>query len=393
MINTIPYGRQQISQEDIDAVVGVLQSDFLTQGPVVPKFEKAVAEYTGSRYAFSVTNATSGLHLACLALGLKSGDIAWTSAVSFVASANCAKYCEAEVDFIDIDPNTYNMSISALKIKLAKAKSIGRLPTVVIPVHLTGQSCDMEEIWKLSQEYGFKIIEDASHAIGASYKSSKVGSCEFSDVTVFSFHPVKIITTGEGGMVCTNQQAVAAKIYRLRSHGITREASEMTQPSQGPWYYQQLELGYNYRMTEMQAALGLSQLKKLDEFILRRHEISNSYDVLLSELNITLPNKSSYSYSSLHLYVIRIDPEKFKLTRKEVFERLRASGVIVNLHYIPIYHHPYYSQFGYNPADFPEAEIYYKEAISLPIFPALTEDQLVYIRDTIIRPIGHQTIF
>lgn len=389
----IPYGKQNINQADIDSVVEVLKSDFLTQGPVIPRFEKAVSDYVGVKYAFAVNSATSGLHIACMALGLKEGDIVWTSPISFVASANCAKYCGADVDFVDIDPVTYNLSVDRLHEKLIEAEKVGKLPKIVIPVHLAGQSCDMESIMKLSQQYGFKIIEDASHAIGGSYKDKKVGSCEYSDITVFSFHPVKIITTGEGGMVCTNQQELASKLYRLRSHGITREPTEMTQAPDGPWYYQQLELGYNYRMTDIQAALGLSQMNRLDEFVAKRHEVFKKYSALLGSLKINLPSKIPDSVSSLHLYIIRVKTNEFGVSRKEVFERLRAGGILVNLHYIPIYRQPYYKKFGYNVSDFFESENYYKEAISLPMYPDLTSEQLAYIRETIIKPIGHQTIF
>lgn len=389
----IPYGRQNINQADIDAVVEVLKSDFLTQGPVIPQFEKSVSDYVGVKYAYAVNSATSGLHIACMALGLKEGDLVWTSPISFVASANCAKYCGADVDFVDIDPITYNLSVEKIKEKLLEAEKIGKLPKIVIPVHLAGQSCDMEAIWNLSQQYGFKIIEDASHAIGGSYKDKKVGSCQYSDITIFSFHPVKIITTGEGGMVCTNDPEYAARIYRLRSHGITRLPDEMTHPPDGPWYYQQLELGFNYRMTDIQAALGLSQMSRLDEFISRRHEIYKKYKLLLQNFEISLPFMDSKSYSSLHLFIIRIKKSFKGYNRNGIFEKLRSNGILVNIHYIPIYSQPFYRQFGYKPENFPESENYYKEAISLPMYPDLTDNQLEYIMDTIIKPLGHQTIF
>jgi UDP-4-amino-4,6-dideoxy-N-acetyl-beta-L-altrosamine transaminase len=389
----IPYGRQNINQSDIDAVVEVLKSDFLTQGPVIPLFEKSVSDFVGVKFAYAINSATSGLHIACLALEIGPGDIVWTSPISFVASANCARYCGADVDFVDIDADFYNMSINALEEKLYHAEKIGKLPKVVIPVHLSGQSCNMEAIWKLSQKYGFKIIEDASHAIGGSYREKKVGSCEYSDITVFSFHPVKIITTGEGGMVCTNHPELAEKLYRLRSHGITRNTAEMDQPSHGEWYYQQLELGFNYRMTDIQAALGLSQMKRLDEFVIKRHRIFELYEKLFKGLELQLPKLLEDTYSSIHLYIIRIKNNISGSNRKGIFEKLRANGILVNIHYIPIYSQPYYKNYGYNPIDFPESEKYYKEAISLPMYPDLSYEQLIYIKDTIFKPHGHQTIF
>ena len=391
-INMIPYGRQNVSEDDIQAVVDVLRSDFLTQGPIGPEFEKAIANYCGAKYGIAVNSATSGLHLACLAVGLRPGDIVWTSAITFVASANCAVYCGAKVDFVDIDPVSYNMSVEYLEKKLEKAKKGNCLPKVVIPVHLCGQSCDMEKIHALSQTYGFKIIEDASHAIGGKFKEEPIGSCKYSDITVFSLHPVKIITAGEGGMLTTNNSDYSSKTQRLRSHGITRDPEEMTHVPDGPWYYQQLELGFNYRMTDVLAALGLSQMNRLDEFVKERHTIVKSYQKLFADFPIILPDQNQNYYSAFHLYVIRI-PQSETMDRKMVFERLRASGILVNLHYIPVYHHPYYQKFGYKQNDFPEAEKYYSEAISLPIYPGLTEEQIKMIVDTVTKPLHHQTIF
>ncbi len=392
MNKSIPYGRQNIDQEDIDAVVAVLKSDFLTQGPVVPHFEEAVAEYCDVQFSVAVNSATSALHLSCLALGVGPGDWVWTSPITFVASANCAVYCGAKVDFVDIDPRTYTMSVEQLAKKLVVAKEKNCLPKVVIPVHLCGQSCDMKGIHQLSQKYGFKIIEDASHAIGGKYRNKPIGSCKYSDITVFSFHPVKIITTGEGGMILTNSQDLSAHMQRLRSHGITRDPGEMSHSPDGPWYYQQLELGFNYRMTDIQAALGLSQLKKLDEFITRRHEIVSLYNELLADKEIITPYQHPDNYSSFHLYIIRI-PKSKNNPHKEVFERLRASGILVNLHYIPVYQHPYYQIMGYNVNDFPESELYYNEAISLPIYFGLTDEEVRMVVAKLVTPINYQTIF
>ena len=384
----IPYGRQNISQEDINSVVDVLKSDFLTQGNVVPAFEAKIKDYCGVSNAIAVNSATSGLHIACLALGVKPGDIVWTSPISFVASANCALYCGASIDFVDIDPSSYNMSIEALTKKLEIAKQNGILPKVIIPVHLTGQSCDMLALSKLAKTYNFQIIEDASHCIGGEYLNKKIGSCEYSDVSVFSFHPVKIITTGEGGMVTTGNDEVAKKLFRLRTHGITRNTDEMTKDSDGPWYYEQVDLGFNYRMTEIQAALGLSQMNRLDDFVSKRHEIFNRYNELFSGANIIKPWQNPDSYSSLHLYVIRL---KFNLknpsNHKELFKSMIESGIGVNLHYIPIYKQPYFKKFNFNPKDFPESEKYYKEAISIPIYPDLSikdQDKVIkIIRDKV----------
>lgn len=389
----IPYGRQNINQSDIDAVVEVLKSDFLTQGPVVPEFEKSIADYCSSKHAIAVNSATSALHIACLALGVGEGDIVWTTPITFVASANCAIYCGASIDFVDIDPLTYNLSVECLGKKLDEAKNSNKLPKVVIPVHLSGLPCDMESIYYLSKKYGFKIIEDASHAIGARYRGNPVGDCKYSDITIFSFHPVKIITTGEGGMALTNNSELANLMTRLRSHGITRDPLEMSGPSDGPWYYQQLELGYNYRMTELQAALGLSQLRRLDEFIQIRQKIALEYTKLLEGIHAIPPYYPKDDYSSFHLYIIRLQQLNGRPNRREVFERLRSHGVGVNLHYIPIYKHPYYSAMGFNDRDFPEAEAYYAEAISLPIYPGLTIEQQADIVKKIATPIGHQTIF
>ncbi len=371
----IPYGKQDITQADIDAVVNVLKSDFLTQGPCVPRFEATVARYVGARYAVAVNSATSALHLACTALGLAPGDWLWTSPITFVASANCGLYCGANVDFVDIDPRTYNLCPSALEKKLLQAEKNGSLPKVLVAVHLCGQPCAMVEIHALAQKYGFKIIEDASHAIGGKYKNAYIGNCRYSDISVFSFHPVKIITTAEGGMALTNNAELAARMELLRSHGITRDPSLMTHAPDGPWYYQQIELGYNYRMTELQAALGLSQLQRLDEYVRQRHQLAQRYDDLLAELPITSPWQHPDGYSAYHLYVIRLQLDKINKTHRQVFELLREQGVGVNLHYIPVHTQPYYQKMGFREGDYPGAEQYYREAISLPLYPTMSQEQ------------------
>ncbi len=389
----IPYGKQDISDQDINAVIEILKSDYLTQGPTVPLFEKAVAEYCDVNHAFAVNSATSALHIACLSLGVGKGDLVWTSPITFVASANCALYCGADVDFVDIDAATYNMSVSVLEEKLIKADKIGRLPKVVIPVHLAGQSCEMDKIYALGQKYGFRIIEDASHAIGGKYKGKAIGGCQYSDITVFSFHPVKIITTGEGGMCVTNDLQLATSLNRYRSHGIVRQASEMTHAPDGPWYYQQVDLGYNYRMTDIQAALGLSQMNRLDEFVKTRHALAARYNELLKEEWIELPWQHPDTYSGLHLYIIRVKKNKKGITHRQFFEKLRTAGILVNLHYIPVYTHPYYEAIGYNRKDFPQSESYYSEAISIPMFTTLIESELQFVVDTIKRPSGFQNLF
>jgi UDP-4-amino-4,6-dideoxy-N-acetyl-beta-L-altrosamine transaminase len=371
----IPYGRQDITQADIDAVVGVLQSDFLTQGPMVPRFEQQVASHVGAAHALAVNSATSALHIACLALGLGPGDRLWTSPVTFVASANCGLYCGAEVDFVDIDPRTYNLCPQALARKLEQAERDGSLPKVVVPVHLCGQSCDMQAIHTLAKRYGFKVIEDASHAIGGRYQNQFIGSGKYSDITVFSFHPVKIITTAEGGMALTNDAELASKMALLRSHGITRDPQQMTHESDGPWYYQQIDLGFNYRMTELQAALGLSQVERLDQYIARRHQLAARYNDLLASLPVNTPWQHADSYSGLHLYVIRLQLVNIAKSHRQVFESLREQGIGVNLHYIPIHTQPYYAKVGFKPQDFPEAQKYYDEAISIPMFQTMSYEQ------------------
>lgn len=371
----IPYGRQEITQQDIDAVVAVLQSDFLTQGPQVPLFEQAVANKVGAKYALAVNSATSALHIACMALGLGQGDGLWTTPITFVASANCGLYCGAQVDFVDIDPRTYNLCPQALEAKLISAEREGKLPKVLVAVHLCGQPCDMQAIRALSQRFGFKVIEDASHAIGGKYQGEYIGSGRYSDITVFSFHPVKIITTAEGGMAVTNDDQLAEKMSLLRSHGVTRDEKLMTHEPDGPWYYQQVELGYNYRMTELQAALGVSQMERLDAFVARRHQLAQVYYEQLTDLPLTLPWQHADSYSGLHLYVIRLQLDRIKKNHRQVFEELRQSGIGVNLHYIPVHTQPYYQNMGFKQGDFPEAERYYSEAISLPMYQGLTDEQ------------------
>ena len=377
----IYYGKQNISESDIRAVEEVLRSDFLTQGPAIERFEERVADYCGAKHAVAVTNATSALHIACLAAGLGEGDILWTSPITFVASANCGRYCGAEVDFVDIDARTYNMSVTALEKKLEQAKRDGKLPKVVVPVHLAGQSCDMKRIRELSAEYGFTVLEDASHAVGADYFGGKVGSCRFSDMAVFSFHPVKIITTGEGGMVLTNSDELYEKLKLYRSHGITRDPAFMTHESDGPWYYQQIELGFNYRMTDIQAALGCSQMQRLDEFVARRRYLAARYDKLLEGLPLVTPHVMSDSVPSWHIYIVRVDFSRVKRTKQEIFEKMKERGVTLNLHYIPVHTQPYYEQLGHRPEECPEAMQYYEEAMTLPLYYDLTDEEQNMIVD------------
>lgn len=371
----IPYGRHDITQLDIDAVVDVLGSDFLTQGPKVPYFEKTVAEKVGAGYALAVNSATSALHIACLALELGKGDWIWTTPNTFVASANCGLYCGANIDFVDIDPRTYNISTKELEIKLVQAQLEDKLPKILVVVHFSGQPCDMKTINTLSLRYGFKVIEDASHAIGASYLGKYVGNCRYSDITIFSFHPVKIITTAEGGMALTNDQRLAQRMNLFRSHGITRDQKLMTQDPDGPWCYQQIELGYNYRLTELQAALGIAQMIRLDMYINRRREIAKRYDQLLASMPLVTPWQDPCGKSSFHLYVVRLRLDKIKSTRKIVFEKLLKLGIGVNVHYIPVHTQPYFLNMGFKIGDFPESEAYYREAISLPIYQDLTSEQ------------------
>lgn len=369
----IPYGKQDINQNDINSVIEVLKSDFITQGPKVPVFEDEVAKYCTSDFAIAVNSATSALHIACLALDLKKGDILWTSPNSFVASANCALYCNAKVDFVDIDSRTYNISVEALEKKLIQAELVNKLPKALIPVHFAGQSCNMRKIHKLSKKYGFYIIEDASHAIGGRYLDKPIGSCEYSDITVFSFHPVKIITTAEGGIATTNSEELFSKMNLLRSHGITRELSKQLKKSEGSWYYQQVQLGFNYRMTDLQAALGISQMKRLDKFVSKRHLLRKKYDLLLNNLPVVKPYQDNESYSAFHLYPIQVDKRKTNKNRQQIFNQLRRQSIGVNVHYIPIHTQPYFKKLGFRDGDFPQSETYYKEAISLPIYYSMTD--------------------
>jgi UDP-4-amino-4,6-dideoxy-N-acetyl-beta-L-altrosamine transaminase len=371
----IPYGKQEITQQDIDAVVDVLKSDFLTQGPKVPEFEKSLIDFTGAQHALAVNSATSALHIACLALDLGKNDYLWTTPITFVASANCGLYCGAKVDFVDIDHDTYNMCPIKLEEKLVAAQKQGQLPKVVIPVHLSGQPCDMEAIHALGRKYGFKIIEDASHAIGGSYHQQPIGACQYSDITVFSFHPVKIVTTAEGGAALTNDSALAEKMALYRSHGITRDPKKMVGEPHGGWYYQQVELGFNYRMTELQAALGVSQMQRLENFVSTRHQIAKRYNLLLETLPVVIPYQLDDTYSGLHLYVIRLKLDVILKSHGQVFEELRKNGIGVNLHYIPVHTQPYYQEMGFKIGDFPEAERYYSDAISLPMYPMLSEEE------------------
>lgn len=372
----IPYGKQEITQQDIDAVVDVLKSDFLTQGPQVPLFEKSIKDAVSADYVFAVNSATSALHIACLALGVGKGDVVWTTPITFVASANCALYCGADIDFVDIDPQTYNLSPELLEQKLIHAKQNSLpLPKVVIPVHLCGQPCEMEQIHQLSKEYGFRIIEDASHAIGGKYQGNPIGNCEYSDITVFSFHPVKIVTTAEGGAATTNNPEIASKLELLRSHGITRDVTLMKSESHGGWYYEQIDLGFNYRMTEMQAALGVSQMSRLHDFVAQRNNLAARYDELLKGLPLITPFQITDSYSGRHLYVIRLELNTIPLSHSEIFDLLREKGIGVNLHYIPVHLQPYYKDLGFKEGQFPVAEDYYKNAISIPLFHAMSEEQ------------------
>jgi UDP-4-amino-4,6-dideoxy-N-acetyl-beta-L-altrosamine transaminase len=381
-LSMIPYGRQDINADDIDAVVEILQSDFLTQGPTVSLFEQEVCQYTGAKYGVSVNSATSALHLACLALELGKGDILWTTPITFVASANCGIYCGAKVDFVDIDPKSYNISAEVLEEKLSQAKKEGKLPKVVIPVHLCGQSCEMEKIYMLSKKYCFNIIEDASHAIGGKYKGEFIGNGKYSDITVFSFHPVKIITTGEGGMAVTNNKKLAEKMSLLRSHGITRNPKLMTCRPDGPWNYQQIELGFNYRMTDIQAALGICQMKRLNRYITKRHEIAHKYNEKLKGLSIVTPHQNPNVYSTFHLYVIKLKDEA-PVSQKTLLLKLRKREIMVNLHYFPVYRQPFYEKMDFNRNDYSVAENYYQRAISLPIYPMLSSEDQNRVIDSI----------
>jgi UDP-4-amino-4,6-dideoxy-N-acetyl-beta-L-altrosamine transaminase len=376
----IPYGRQDISDADVAAVAAVLKSDFLTQGPAVPAFEKALATYCGVKHAVAMNSATSALHIACLALDVGPGDVVWTTPNTFVASANCAVYCGADVDFVDMDAATLNISISALAQKLEQTRVMGCLPKVVIPVDFSGEPVDMKAVAALAKIYGFKIVEDASHAIGGRYDGKPVGASVYSDITIFSLHPVKIITSGEGGAALTNDDALGKQLARLRSHGITRETAEMQNEPDGPWYYEMLDLGYNYRMTDIHAALGLSQLSRLDEFVMKRQQLANRYDKLLKSLPLILPERAATEVSALHLYVVQIDPTRSNASRKDVFVKLRELGIGVNVHYLPVHLQPFYVARGFKRGDFPVSETYYDRAISIPLYATLTEAQ----QDTVV---------
>jgi UDP-4-amino-4,6-dideoxy-N-acetyl-beta-L-altrosamine transaminase len=371
----IPYGRHDISDDDVDAVVTVLRSDFLTQGPAVPRFEQAVALHVNASHAVAMSSATAALHCACLALGLGNGDLLWTSPITFLASANCALYCGADIDFVDIDPTTGNLCAKALAGKLDLAARAGRLPKIVVPVHLAGQPCDMEAIAALARTYGFHVLEDASHAIGASYNGSPVGACEHSDITVFSFHPVKIITTAEGGMATTNDAALASRMALLRSHGMTRDTSQLSRTNEGPWYYEQVALGFNYRMTDVQAALGCSQIKRLTQYVARRAALAQRYDRLLAGLPVQPLHRIPGARSSWHLYIVLVASGLVAVDRRAVFEVMRDAGIGVNVHYIPVHSQPYYQRLGFRAGDFPQAEQYYAGALTLPLFPTMTDGQ------------------
>ena len=370
------YGRQSINDDDIASVIEILKSDFLTQGPAIERFEKCVAEYCGAKYAVAVTNATSALHIACLSAGLDSSGSLWTSPITFTASANCGRYCGADVEFVDIDKNTYNMSVQVLEEKLQTAK---RLPKIVVPVHLAGQSCDMKKIFELAKKYNFTVLEDAAHAVGADYLNAKVGSCQYSDMAVFSFHPVKIITTGEGGMVLTNRKDLYEKLLLYRSHCITRNPDLMTHDSDGSWYYQQIDLGFNYRMTDIQAALGFSQMQRLDKFVKRRRELAARYDEKLKNLPLKTPCVLPDTNPSWHLYIVRVDFDKVKKTKQQIFDEMKARGVTLNLHYIPVHTQPYYEKLGHRPDECPNSLAYYRDAMTLPLYYDLTDEQQDYV--------------
>ncbi|OGV42606.1 MAG: UDP-4-amino-4,6-dideoxy-N-acetyl-beta-L-altrosamine transaminase [Lentisphaerae bacterium GWF2_57_35] len=379
----IPYGKQTITEDDIEAVVSVLRSDWLTQGPAIPRFEQSVADRMGVHYAVAVNSATSALHIACLALGLRSGERLWTVPNTFVASANCALYCGAMIDFVDIDPVTWNMSIQKLADKLVQAKRENKLPKVIVPVHFAGQPVEQEAIWELAKEYGFHVLEDASHAVGACRHGEPVGSCRWSDITVFSFHPVKIITTGEGGMALTNDADLAWRMEMLRSHGITRDPGRMIRKSDGPWYYEQQMLGFNYRMTDLQAALGLSQIMRLNQFVNRRNELAARYSALLNGLPLQLPVVSPGNQSAFHLYVVLLANDHVHHHR-HVFDYLRAQAINVNLHYMPVHLQPYYRERGFGEGLFPVAEAHGKASITLPLFPRMTECEQDHVVKTLM---------
>lgn len=387
----IPYSRQDIDEDDIAAVTAVLRSDFLTQGPQVPAFEAEFATAHRASHAVAVSNATSALHLACLAFGIGPGSRVWTTPNSFLASANCALYCGADVDFVDIDPVTRNMSVVALSAKLEVAARAGHLPRVVIPVDFAGLPCDLAEMRELAERFGFRLLEDASHATGAHYRGLPVGG-GYAHATVFSLHAVKIITTGEGGMVLTQDAELAAQLRLLRSHGVTRDPLQFEHACDGPWAYEQHVLGHNCRMTEVQAALGRSQLQRLPLLQARREALAQRYDRLLSDLPLKLPARLSDRVSAWHLYAVEVDPRRATVTRHQVFETLRAAGIGANVHYIPIHTQPYYQRLGFCRGDFPRAEAYYAQTLSLPMYPGLSFAEQDSVVEALRAALGFGTV-
>ena len=379
MNRMIPYAKQDISDEDIDSVIEVLKSDFLTQGNKVPLFEDIISERVGAKYALAANSATSCLYLSCLSLGLSKEDILWTSPITYVASANCALFCGAEVDFVDIDPLTWNISVEILEEKLKKARKIKKIPKILVLVHLAGNPCDLQKVFDLSKEYGFSIIEDASHALGSKYSGEHIGSSVYSDISVFSFHPVKNITTGEGGMILTNNQKLSEKIHLYRSHGITRDTKKMINKEEGLWYYEQLLLGFNFRMSDIHAALGISQMNSLDKFISKRNELSQIYTEELKGLPLTIQRVRKEDLSAWHIFVIRLKLSELKLSRLEIYNSLRNKGIGVNVHYIPVHLHPFYKNLGFNKGDFPNSENYYDGAITIPMFTKLKKKEIKFV--------------